>query len=431
MNITMATSDLGNSLYFPTFTIGDGDMINSVGTRWKKYVSRFDNFLIALNITEEKRKRALLLHFGGFELQDIHDSLDTSGETYDTLKTALAHYFEPRTNDSFEIFNFQKTIQKDGETLQAYHTRLREMAGRCGFDDKAKHIKTQLILGTNSSKLRKFCFSNKDASLQDILNRGKLLQDVDYQSKELEMKLEVKKEPKNVPVLQIQLKEQVNKLNVQGKRNFHLYRPHEGAHSKTCYNCGNPWPHRSSCPAAGKSCKCCRKQNHFARVCRSKHQKIPAGSIRPLNFVDNEMENPSLEYTQKFLLPPNTQEAELFTVVEINATQKVSHKLATFQTKIMIGGQPISCLIDTGCSTNILNLATYKHLIKFKPFQLKKSKVSLITYGEDANSTKLKALGTIHCLAESGDRLIDDEFFVVDTKATNLIGGQLALKLNL
>ena len=52
----MAMSDF-NTLYFPSFTIGDGDMMSSVGTRWKKYVSRFDNFLVALNITDEKRKK--------------------------------------------------------------------------------------------------------------------------------------------------------------------------------------------------------------------------------------------------------------------------------------------------------------------------------------------------------------------------------------
>ena len=97
----------------------------------------------------------------------------------------------------------------------------------------------------------------------------------------------------------------------------------------------------------------------------------------------------------------------------------------------MIEGQPISCLIDTGCSTNILNFATYKRLLKFKPIALRNSTVSLITYGQNTQSTNLQSLGTIHCLAESGERFAQDEFFVVNTKATNLIGGQLALKLNL
>ena len=173
----MATS-LNNVLHLPNFIISDADMMNSVGIRWKKYVSRFNNYLVAMNITNEDRKRALLLHFGGFELQDIHDSLDNSGRTHKELTTAFTNYFEPRTNDSLEIFNFQKTMQKNEESVQAFYLRLKEMGSRCNFNDVNKSIKTQLILGTNSQKLRKYCFSNKDATLQDILTRGRLLQDV-------------------------------------------------------------------------------------------------------------------------------------------------------------------------------------------------------------------------------------------------------------
>ena len=108
LNITMATSDF-NTLYFRKFAVGDGVMVNGIGTRWKKYVLRFDNFLVALSITDEEQKiRALLLKFGGFELQDIHDFLEDSGETFDTLQTIFAKYLESRTNDSFEIFKYMK-----------------------------------------------------------------------------------------------------------------------------------------------------------------------------------------------------------------------------------------------------------------------------------------------------------------------------------
>ena len=109
----------------------------------------------------------------------------------------------------------------------------------------------------------------------------------------------------------------------------------------------------------------------------------------------------------------------------------VSHKLQKSHTNILLEGQPIPCLIDAGCSTNILNLHTYRYLKKFKQLTHKKSKVSLVTYGENAESTNLKSFGTISCLAESNNRFAEDEFFVVNTVATNLIGGNLALKLNL
>ena len=43
-----------------------------------------------------------------------------------------------------------------------------------------KHIKTQLILGTHSQK--KFCLNNLIVSLEEVINRRKLLEEVDKQT---------------------------------------------------------------------------------------------------------------------------------------------------------------------------------------------------------------------------------------------------------
>ena len=65
----MATSSSVFLPKFPRFSLNEDEM-HSVGVRWKKYMSRFNNFLVALNINTAARKQALLLHYGGFSLQD-------------------------------------------------------------------------------------------------------------------------------------------------------------------------------------------------------------------------------------------------------------------------------------------------------------------------------------------------------------------------
>ena len=45
-------------------------------------------------ITVEGRKRPLLVPFGGFELQDVYESFEDSGNTYTQLKEAFRTYFE-------------------------------------------------------------------------------------------------------------------------------------------------------------------------------------------------------------------------------------------------------------------------------------------------------------------------------------------------
>ena len=180
--LTMATSSSVFLPEFPRFSLNQDEM-HSVGVHWKKYMSRFNNFFVALNINTEGIKRALLLHYGGFSLQDIYELLDNTGITLAELNTAFTTYFEPKTNECFETWNFQKTVQNESESLQTYYLKVNEIASRCNFTDLNKNIKTQLILGTTSQK---YCFSNKEVTLQNILVRGKLYEDVEFQSKEIE-----------------------------------------------------------------------------------------------------------------------------------------------------------------------------------------------------------------------------------------------------
>ena len=89
----------------------------------------------------------------------------------------------PKTNDTFEIYKFQKTVEDGDETIQQFCNRLRSIANRCNFENENKHIKTQLILGTHSQKLRKFCFTNTTVSLDEVVvTRGKLFEEADKQT---------------------------------------------------------------------------------------------------------------------------------------------------------------------------------------------------------------------------------------------------------
>ena len=46
--------------HFPCFDL-DSDLI-SIGSRWKKYICRFENLLVAIDVDDDARKKALLLH---------------------------------------------------------------------------------------------------------------------------------------------------------------------------------------------------------------------------------------------------------------------------------------------------------------------------------------------------------------------------------
>lgn len=57
---------------FPTFDF-EADK-TTAGPRWEKWCSRLENLLDGMNIDNDKRKRALLLHYAGERVYDIYDA---------------------------------------------------------------------------------------------------------------------------------------------------------------------------------------------------------------------------------------------------------------------------------------------------------------------------------------------------------------------
>ena len=121
------------------------------------------------------KKRALLLHYSGEEVNDLFDTLpDTlpdTGEDYKEACEALTRYFTPKKNVSFEIFKFRNLKQESHETVDEFHTRLQIASKYCKFgDNKQKEIKAQIELGTSNKKLRRYSFRTPGLTLTQLLD---------------------------------------------------------------------------------------------------------------------------------------------------------------------------------------------------------------------------------------------------------------------
>ena len=134
-------------LYFPPFDVR-GDP-SSLGQRWAEYVERYNNFLLAMDITDPTRQRALLLHFSGEDVYRIFKTLPETGEAKDYKKAtaAMKAYFQPQKNLEYEKYTFRQATQQVGETLDTYHTRLQQLATYCEFHNKDAEVKSQIVSG--------------------------------------------------------------------------------------------------------------------------------------------------------------------------------------------------------------------------------------------------------------------------------------------
>ncbi|XP_065066522.1 uncharacterized protein LOC135692352 [Rhopilema esculentum] len=247
---------------------------SNLAARWKTWIKRFQTFLKAANVSNKTQQRALLLYQAGPEVQDIFETLADTGrdDDMDAAIKSLTEYFAPAQNTDFEIFRFRQAKQQPQETLETFHTRLRKLAQTCLFptDSMYREIKQQIIQGCSSSSLRKYALKTKEVTLKDILVKGKTDGISKEQAKEIES--QTTEPTEKLPAMKIELKPDrpSGKGITQQKRNSANLPSRKPA---ICYNRGFDYPHRNKpCPAKGKVCSYCKKQNHFTRCCRQRQK---------------------------------------------------------------------------------------------------------------------------------------------------------------
>ena len=142
----------------PEFNPNSVEVGASLATLWKKWLADFEMFITAAGITDDTRKRALLLYQAGSRVREIFGQLENTGENnaYDTAKAKLTEYFEPQKNRRYDVYCFRQAHHEPQETLDQYHTRLRTLAVPCDFGDNLTfELEEQIIIGGTSSRIRK------------------------------------------------------------------------------------------------------------------------------------------------------------------------------------------------------------------------------------------------------------------------------------
>ena len=97
----------------------------NVGVRWERWLNSFKLYLVASGVRDDARKRALLLHLAGTEVQDIFFTLeDANNGGYDGAVTKLNAHFKPQKNIPYERHMFRQAEQAQGESTDNFVHRL-------------------------------------------------------------------------------------------------------------------------------------------------------------------------------------------------------------------------------------------------------------------------------------------------------------------
>ncbi len=371
--------------------------------RWRKWVDRLKNVFIGYNIQDNARKAALLLTFAGNDLNDLVDSFPAEnlapadGENaFDKLVEAVTNHFNPETNVEFQRYTFRHMIQTES-TTDEFYGKLNEVAKTCAFTDIDSELKSQLISGCKSHKVRQKGLTEAKVSVRDLLSYARTLETAELHARQIEgastgsvnrvdagNKPQYKRKP--------QRHHQPKQSTKPGDNNSSKKKP-EGK----CNNCGGAWPHNGGqrkCPAFGKTCVKCNKYNHFASVCQS-------SQVHMLHGTEDSEETDFV-----FTISKNKSGMPTFTV--------------------RINNHPVEILADSGASVNILSEDDYAGLNP-KP-QLVRNTSRVYPYGA---SSPLNTLGSFVAQINHRSNSYTTRILVVQGGSGSLLGWNACTNLQL
>lgn len=334
-------------------------------------------------------------------MNEIFETLPDTGDDYDTAVAKLTEYFAPNKNAKFEIYKFRQAKQEAGESIDTFHTRLRQLSLTCEFAENDKGLKSQIIQGCNSTRLRRRAL-REDMSLNDLLKLARSMEISNRQASEIE------KADRST--------NDVNAIRKRRNATKFLEKKHKTQHHKDarpndkCYFCGVLYPHRNGrFPARGKTCNSCHKPDHFASVCQSKNKPhVPSKSIKQLDkaakYSDSESE--SEEY--------------VFGLGQINSVFKQP------QIKVEINGIPVTVLVDTGSSINAIDEKTFEK-IRSK-VKLRRANNPVFAYG---SNTKLEMIGKFTATIENEKKIGTAEVFVAKGNYGCILGYDTCIEMQI
>ncbi|XP_043227191.1 uncharacterized protein K02A2.6-like [Amphibalanus amphitrite] len=259
-----------------------------MGGDFDRWLTSVDLYLDALDVTSEARKRAMLLHLIGPDLQQVFGTLPEPvgvEGAYEISKAKLRAYLTPARNTIAEKLAFSTIRMEAGEKFEAYLARLRVAANRCGFTGQSvdQEVRNQCLAGTKG-KLQ-------ERLLQRAAERGDqlTLQDVVAAATAME-RTEALIEQMRGPSSAAEPGQLVAGAAGPAAEPVQLVAERQ----LTCYRCGQPGHRRAECQqqpkqqqqrtptkrqGRGPVCYKCRQPGHLKKNCKSKVVPVPVQEV--------------------------------------------------------------------------------------------------------------------------------------------------------
>ena len=204
-----------------------------------------------------------------------------------------------------------------------------------------------------------------------------------------------------------------NKAKARGNKNWqHGERRNNVQEKIKCTRCGIHHDLKGKCPAMGKTCSKCGKNNHFGRMCRTK-------TVSELSHAPREFRSEGQGSACSCKATAQAGENTLF-LGSLDTVEKEPQWRETFT----VLNRNINFKVDTGADVSVISESVYRSLSP-RPKLVKSSMVLQSPGGRVEN------LGQFVVHANRNDRKISFRVFVIKGETDNLLGRDAAVRLGL
>nr|XP_029712665.1 uncharacterized protein K02A2.6-like [Aedes albopictus] len=396
------------------FVIGDS---SSVGRRWTAWKRSFELFLLCNPTNDAGKKKALLLHNAGLEVQEVYfddpdrnAAVPATSDVYEETIKLLDKHFKPIVSIPHERALFRKMTQREGESIVKFCRRLRNHAGLCDYGDALDlRITEQIYDGTSSNALREAILKKRLVVLNEILEEGRVLETIDQSHPELISSDQAS----------------VNKIK---------------SGQNQCFRCGSfgHYANDKKCPARKKTCDKCGIIGHFKKCCKSKSvSDKKKKKVRQVEDTDDSDDDPEREVESDDSCESDIHHIFSAKLVDDRVSRTRSRSCEQllsvedkYNTKIscIVGGVRMQWVIDSGASVNVIDENTWKMLKKQHckiSYESDEPRKKLVAYGNH----KLHVKGVFKADINHGSSTVHREIYVVEGQGANLLGKTTSIDL--
>lgn len=367
---------------------------------WIVYNDRLEQFFLAYDITNEKRKAAVLLSSLAYDafstLSDLCFPAFPKDKSFKEICDLMENQFAPTISVFGERMKFYEAKQSSDETITEYVARLKSLTRYCKFEDYFENVlRDRFVCGLwKGPILSKVTELEDTASFQDCVKAA------------LKKELSLKESGK------LNQTKNIFKIDSQKSKTYQRQSPSTSGTSGTskpkstkgnCYACGEGNHIFTSCKYRTYKCKICKKVGHLAKVCRNNSTEN--------NYMDTESENEGEMYGLYNLSDEESSERDHDTKCMISAN---------------IDGCDYNFEVDTGSRVSACSEKFYKKHLHMHSLISRQGDLKKRAY----NGSRIDYLGEIQVKVTFKKKVYGLTLLVVRGGGNPLLGRDFLNKVN-